>query len=187
MRGERVSVQDEPPKRRLRPFVAAPLLIALLSGCGYHIAGKADLIPKNVRTIYIEPFHNNMQRADIARLLPADLAREFISRTRFKVVNDPKSADAILAGAVTNFVSYSTTADPTTGRSTGAQIILFLNVYLTERETGKSLFQRSGYEFRERYEISENATTYFDESGTAVQRVTRDAARSIVTAILENF
>jgi outer membrane lipopolysaccharide assembly protein LptE/RlpB len=158
-----------------------------LSGCGYHIAGKADLVPKSVHTIAVEPFHNNTQRPDIPRLLADGLAREFLSRTRYKIVSDPKQADAVLTGSVTNFMSFSTTADPATGRSTGAQVILQMNVYLTERATGKSLYQRSGYEFRQIYEISENAVTYFDESGTAIQRVARDAARSIVSAILENF
>jgi hypothetical protein len=157
------------------------------TACGYHIAGKADLMPKTIHTIAIQPFHNGTQRPDIPRLLAADLTREFISRTHYKVVSDPKQADAILAGAIGNFMSFSTTADPVTGRSTGAEVILQLNIYLTERGSGKSLFQRTGYEFRERYEISENVSTYFDESGTAIQRVTRDAARSIVTAILENF
>jgi hypothetical protein len=160
---------------------------AVFSGCGYHIAGKADLIPKSIQTVAIEPFHNGTQRSDIPRLLSAGLSREFIDRTRFKVVSDPKQADAVLNGAITSFVSYSTTADPVTGRSTGAQVILQLNIYLTERATGKSLYQRSGYEFRQQYEISENVATYFDESSTAVQRVARDAARSIVTAIVENF
>jgi outer membrane lipopolysaccharide assembly protein LptE/RlpB len=171
----------------MKPFVVLIALGLLASGCGYQIAGKADLIPKSIHTVAIEPFHNGTQRSDLPRLLSADLAREFLSRTHFKVVSDPTQADAVLTGAITNFVSFSTTADPVTGRSTGAQVILQMNIYLTERTTKKSLFQRAGYEFRERYEISENVATYFDESGTAVQRVTRDAARSILTAILENF
>jgi hypothetical protein len=157
------------------------------SGCGYHAAGKAELMPKSVHTIFIEPFHSGVPRADIPRLLAADLARELLSRTRYKVVSDARQADAVLAGAITTFASGATTTDPNTARSTGAQVILQMNIYLTERATGKVLFQRNGYEFRERYEISENAATYFDESGTAVQRVTRDAARSIVSAILEDF
>jgi hypothetical protein len=159
----------------------------LSSGCGYHVGGQADLMPKSIHTIYIEPFHNGAQRTDINRLLMADLAREFLSRTRYKMANDPRDADAVLAGAVTNLATGATTADPTTGRSTGALLILQMNVYLTERATGKSLFRHDGYDFRERYEISENPSTYFDESSTAVQRVTRDAARTIVTGILENF
>ena len=176
--------------KRILPVLlafAASIGGSVSSGCGYHIAGKAELMPKNIHTIFIEPFHAGTPRADIPRLLAADLAREFLSRTRFQIVSDPKQADAVLAGAITNFVSFSTTTDPVTARSTGAQVILQMNIYMNERTTGKSLFARNGYEFRERYEISENAATYFDESGTAVQRVTRDAARSIVSAILEDF
>ena len=157
------------------------------SGCGYHVAGKAELMPRNIRTIYIQPFHTAIPRADIARLLSADLARELLSRTRYKVVADPRQADAVLAGGISNFFSFSTTTDPVTARSTGAQVILQMNIDLKETGTGKPLFVRNGYEFRERYEISENAATYFDESSTAIQRVTRDAARSVVSAILENF
>jgi len=163
------------------------VVMAASTGCGYHIAGKANLMPANVKTIAVEAFHNNTQRADLARLLPAEVTREFLSRTRYRIVSDEKDADAVLSGVVANFVSYPITADPVNGRSTGAQVILQLDIYLRDRKTGKNLFQRQGYEFRERYEISENVSTYFDESGPAVQRVSRDVARSIVSAILENF
>jgi len=176
-------------KRILAVLLAGGVILggAISSGCGYGIAGKADLMPKSVHTIFIEPFNTGIPRTDLARLLSADLAREFLSRTRFKVVADRGQADAVLAGAITTFSVGATTADPVTSRSTGAQVSMQLNIYLNERVGSKPLFQRNGYEFRERYEISENAATYFDESGTAVQRVTRDAARSIVSAILENF
>ena len=62
-----------------------------------------------------------------------------------------------------------------------------LRLTLTDRATGKVLFSRPGAEFRERYEISTDPAAYFDESGTAMQRVSRDVARSVVTAILEGF
>jgi hypothetical protein len=58
---------------------------------------------------------------------------------------------------------------------------------LTDRKTGKVIYQRSGYEFRERYEISTNLPTYFDESSPAMKRVTRAAAAAVVTSILEAF
>jgi len=170
--------------KRVLPVLLA---CAVSSGCGYRVAGKAELIPKNIRTIYIEPFHAGIPRADIPRLLAADLAREFLSRTRFQIVSDPGHADAVLAGAITNFASGSTTTDPNTARSTGAMVVLQMNIYLTERGTGKSLFQSNGYEFRERYEISVDPTAYFDESGTAAERVSRDVARKVVTDILEAF
>jgi len=177
--------RDESRRGKLR--ACATILCLSLASCGYHIAGKADLMPKSIHTIAIKPFSNSTQRNDLARLLPADISREFISRTHYRIISDVKQADAVMEAAITDFVSFSTTSDPVTGRSTGAEVILHLNVYLTERATGKSLYQRTGYEFRERFEISENPATYFDESSTAVQRLATDAARSIVTAILENF
>jgi hypothetical protein len=173
-----------------RGFSAGALLLLtalLLSSCGYHIGGQAALIPKTVKTIAIPPFGNATPRYQIGRLVPADLAREFHSRTRYTIVTDPAQADAVLTGAVTNFAASPTTTDPVSGRSTGAQVIVILQVTLTERQTGKVLFTRSGYEFRERYEVATDPKTYFDESGTAIQRVSRDLARSVVSAILEAF
>jgi hypothetical protein len=42
-------------------------------------------------------------------------------------------------------------------------------------------------EVRERYQISTNPQQYFDESGTAIMRLSKDVAQSVVSAILENF
>jgi hypothetical protein len=163
------------------------LLAIILSGCGYHVAGKADLIPKNIKTIAIPAFTTNQARPKLTRLLATNIAQEFISRTKYNIVADPNQADAVLKGSLSNFVVYQTISDPTTGRATGATIVATLQITLTERATGKVLFSRSPLEFRERYEISIDPQTYFDESGTAVERVARDAARTVVTAILENF
>jgi outer membrane lipopolysaccharide assembly protein LptE/RlpB len=156
--------------------------------CGYHVGGQADLIPKSIKTIAIPAFRNGSVRYQIAGLLAADVTREFQSRTRYVIVDDPSQADAVLTGSVVNFATLGgTTTDPVTGRATSAQVILTLQITLTDRHTGKDLFARTGFEFRERYEIAKDLTAYFDESGTALKRVSRDAARSVVSAILEAF
>jgi RNase P/RNase MRP subunit p29 len=170
----------------------APLAIAIAGvlfgpGCGYHVSGHADLMPKNIKTIAIPAFGNITTRYQLARLLPADITREFLSRTHYQIVADPNQADAVLAGAVTNFASYPTVSDPVSGRATAAQVVVTLRLTLTNRATGAVLFSRPGAEFRERYEISIDPAAYFDESGTAMQRLSRDVARSVVTAVLEGF
>ena len=75
----------------------------------------------------------------------------------------------MLKGALTNFVAFAAVYDPISGRATGVQVIVTMQITLTERATGKLLFQRTGYEIRERYELSVNPQAYFDESGTAIQ------------------
>ena len=165
----------------------APLALAILalSGCGYHVSGHGDLMPKTVRTIAIKEFGNATTRYKLARTLPSDIGREILSRTRYRIVADPNQADAVLAGSVTNYSAYPTISAG--GRSTTVEAVVTLTVTLTNRATGAVIFTRSSSEFRERYEISGDPKAYFDESGSAMIRLSKDVARSVVSAILEAF
>lgn len=170
--------------RTLGPLL---VLLAATTGCGYHVAGKADLLPKQVKIIAVPAFGNVTTRYKLAERLPADITREFISRTRYQIVADPNQADAVLSGAVINFASYPAVFDPVSQRATGIQVIVTLQMSLTERSTGKLLFNRPRMDVRERYEISVDPTKYFDESDAALARLGQDVARSAVSAILEKF
>lgn len=175
---------------RTRGNRCAMMLAIVLSsaGCGYHIGGQGDLIPKNVKTIAIPTFSNGTVQYRVANLLTADVVREFHSRTRYTIVTNQDQADAVLTGAVVRLdLLGGITTDPVTNRATSSQLVLNVQFTLTDKKTGKVIYQRSGYEFRERYEISTNLPTYFDESSPALKRVTRDAAQGIVTSILEAF
>jgi hypothetical protein len=157
------------------------------SGCGYHVGGHSEVIPKDVKTIAIPAFTTVTTQYRLARLLPSDLTREFISRTRYTIVADPANADLVLNGVLANFNAYGTTSDPVTGRATSGQVVVILNLTLTDRRSGKTLYAQKGLEFRERYEISTNPQNYFDETATAVGRVSQEVARKVVTDIMEAF
>ncbi len=163
------------------------VLALLAAGCGYHVGGNAQWMPKTIHTIAVPAFANGTPRYKLARLLPADITREFHTRTKYTIVADPNQADATLKGTLATASAYPIIFDPTTGRATGVEIIITMQISLVERSTGKTIFTRPAMEFRNRYEISADPQTYFDESGTAVERVATDAARQIVSAILENF
>ena len=145
------------------------------------------MLPKTLHTIAIPTFTNVSTRYTLTDLMPAAITREFISRTKYQIVTDPLQADAVLRGSITNFFSYPTVFDPATGRASTVQLSVFLKITLEERATGKILFTRPSMEVKERYEISVDPKVYFDESGPALQRISRDVARSIVSAVLENF
>jgi hypothetical protein len=174
--------------RKARIGVCAAMLCVLSASCGYHVAGKADLIPKGVHTIAIPAFSNITTRYKLTDHLPQAISHEFIARTRYQVINDQNAADAILRGAVISYFAYPTTIDQVTGRAAGLQVIVTMRVDLVERATGKVLFTRPSFDFRQRYEISTTSTTaYFDESDAGLERLSRDVARDVVTAILEGF
>ena len=159
-----------------------------LGSCGYHVAGQANLVPKTIHTIAVPPFANATVRYKLSDLLPEGISRELIARTHYQVVNDPTQADAVLKGTVINYLAYPTLIDQATGRTSGLQINVRLDVSLVERSTGKVIFARSILDVHERYELSvTDNIQYFDESGAAVERLSKDVARDVVSSILENF
>jgi hypothetical protein len=115
------------------------------------------------------------------------ISREFLTRTRYKVVPDANTADAVLRGAVVTYTFYPTIFDPANGRAAYAELHVMLSISLTERATGKVLLNRPNFDVRETYQISPQATQYFEESDPALKRAGEQVARSIVSAVLENF
>ena len=162
-------------------------LVCLISACGYHVAGKGDLMPATVHSIAVPPFRNATIRYKLTDRLAEAISREFIARTRYQIVNDPDSADAVLRGTVVNYVAYPVVFDQATGRASGLQVNVTLQVSLVERVSGKVIYTRPNFEMHDRYEISQNDNQYFEESDPALARLSKTVARDIVTSILDNF
>jgi TolB-like protein len=161
-------------------------LALLLSNCGYRVAGSTNLLPKNIHTIAVTPFGNLTTQYKLSTYLSEAVSHELIARTGYTIVADPAKADATLSGGIANMFTNATVADPVTGRGTGAQIIVLMQVRLVAKD-GKVLLNRPNLEFRDRYEISVDAKQYLDESQAALSRLSKDVARTVVSAILENF
>jgi len=49
------------------------------------------------------------------------------------------------------------------------------------------LFENSNYTFREQYQVSREVTSFFEEQTPALQRMSHDFARTLVSDILEAF
>jgi hypothetical protein len=168
-------------------FTVLAAALAVFAGCGYHVAGGGDLIPKSVKTIAIPAFGNVTPRQQLARLLTTDVTREFISRTRYQIVDDPRQGDAVLQGTLTEFSVNPIIFDPASGRATTVHVRASLRITLTERATGKIIFSQPRMQWDERYQVSISPQEYFDESGTTIIRVSHAMAQAVVSAVLENF
>jgi hypothetical protein len=167
--------------------VLAVLAMAVGGGCGYHVAGHTDLLPASIHTICVPAFSNLTVKYRLTDHLPEAIAREFISRTRYRIVAEPEQADAVLSGAVINYLSFPTVFDPATGRASTVQFQVTMNIKLTERATGKVLYSAPNMVMKNQYEISTTTRDYFEESDTALDRMSREVARGVVSGILEHF
>ena len=155
--------------------------------CGYHVGGKADLVPKSVQTIAIPAFVSGSVRYRLLDILPQQIGREFIARTKFRIVDNPGEADAVLNGNVNAAQVYPTVLDPNSGIATSVQVLVVVTINFVERTTGRVLYSRPNMAVRHNYSIAVNPHQFFDESGPAFDRVSRDLAHDIVSAIVENF
>jgi outer membrane lipopolysaccharide assembly protein LptE/RlpB len=168
---------------------AALLLVVALctASCGYRFADGNGSLPKTVHMVAIPAFTNLTTRYKLTDQLPEIISREFITRTRYRVVSDANTADAVLRGTVISYSFYPTIFDSINQRAVLAEMHVQLSITLTERATGKVLLSRPNFDVHNTYQISPNATQYFEESDPALKRAGQEVARSIVSAVLQNF
>lgn len=130
---------------------------------------------------------NRSSRYRIEQRLTEALVRELLARTRFRIVPEESAADAVLHGEVTRVESNAVLFDAATGRATTFLVTVHLSVRLVDRASRKVHWQNDDYVFREQYEISTDIASFFEEESPALDRLARDFAARLVSALLENF
>ncbi len=168
--------------------IALALTLGLVGGgCGYHTAGHSVALPQNVHTIAVPGFISQSQTFRIEQIMTDAVVREFNTRTQFHVIHEANAdADAVLRGIVLSASTTPLAYDSQTGRVASALVTVSLQVTLTDRD-GKVLFQNPSYLFHEQYELSRDLPTFFEEDSPAVDRLSRDFARTLVANILEAY
>lgn len=164
------------------------LLLALASaGCGYHSAGHATKLPPELKTLAVPAFLNHTHTYRVEQVLTGAVVREFTSRTHYRIVNQATdSADATLRGDVVTAELAPLTYDSNTGRASSALITVTLKVQLVDRQ-GKVLYENQSYTFREQYQVSREISSFFEEESPALDRLSRDFARTLVSNVLEGY
>jgi hypothetical protein len=170
----------------VKRILIATLIAGTLS-CGYHTGGKADLMPKGIHTIAIPAFSTFTLQYRLVDILPQQIAREFNARTRFRVVESPSDADALLTGSINSAQVWPVVFDPASGKATRIQILISLTINLREQATGRTLYSRPNFTFKQYYDVAADPHQFFDESGPALDRLCRDVAQDVVSSIVENF
>jgi outer membrane lipopolysaccharide assembly protein LptE/RlpB len=160
--------------------------ISFLSGCGYHVAGRSTRLPQSVHVLAVPVFVNQTQTYRIEQILTHDVVREFIGRTRYRVVSTATDSDATLKGTVLSAQASPLTYDAQSGRISSAVVTVTMKVTLTDK-SGRVLFENPNYSFREQYQVSREVTSFFEEETPALQRMSQDFARTLVGDILEAF
>jgi outer membrane lipopolysaccharide assembly protein LptE/RlpB len=187
----------------IRYFIPLLLLAAVAGGCGYHVAGRSDALPKSIHAIAVPAFENKTSSYRIEQKLTSATIREFLEKTPYKITSDPANGDAVLRAQILSveatpllfITTPSTSTTPSTTRATTMLVTVKCQVTLTESATQKVLYHDDNYLFRNEYEISVGSGTdtqaavqnFFEEQDPALDRLAKDFAQRLVAAVTENF
>jgi hypothetical protein len=181
-------------RRRMRRTLcaAACLCVHLVStGCGYALAGRGSFLPAYIRTIGVPTFQNRSTVFNLETLLTQKVRSEFIGRGKYQIVPEATGVDALLTGEVTG-VSIAPASFSATQLASRYAITMIARVELRDIRENKLLWENSSVTFRQEYEATSDntvidAASFFQQDVNALDRMSGEFARTIVSAILEAF
>jgi len=175
--------------RRDRLALSFAVIAAVFAagGCGYHVAGHASNLPSGWTAIAVPAFKNDTTRYRIEQRFTEAVIREFITRTKYRVVQDEQSADAVLHGEVISIETDPVLFNATTGEVTTMLVTVHTKVSLVDNKSEKAVYQNDDMVFRQEYQISTDVNSFFEEQGPALGRMAHDLASHLVADVIEGF
>jgi Lipopolysaccharide-assembly len=159
----------------------------LLGGCGYHVAGRSSHLPAEWQTIAVPAFKNDTTRYRVEQRMTEAVIREFIARTKYRIIQNEDGADAVLHGEVLSVETTPVLFNATTGEVTTMLVIVHTRVQLVDAKTQKPVYHMDDMTFRDEYQISTDVQSFFQEQDPALERMSKDFASKLVGNVLENF
>ncbi len=170
----------------MRLRILATLALLSLTACGYHTVGASAHIPAGIRTLAVPAFTTRAQAFHTEFAFTQAVVHELNTRTKYLIVPKDTDADATLRGVILTQSASPLTYDSSSGQTSSYLITITARVTLTARD-GRVLYQNDALPFREQFQSTQDTTSFIQEDSPAVQRLARDFAQTIVSAILESY
>jgi hypothetical protein len=173
--------------------LASLLVLATLtgSGCGYALAGRGSFLPAYIRTIGIPTFTNRTTVFNVETLLSQKVRSEFIGRGKYQILPEATGVDALLVGEITAVSIQPASLNPQLLASRYA-IAMSARIELRDIRENKVLWENPSVMFRQEYDATGGRSildpaAFFQQDANALERISSEFARTIVSAILEAF
>ena len=168
------------------------VLVTSFAACGYSLAGRGSFLPAHITTIGVPTFVNRTTIFNLETQLTQQVRSEFIGRGRYRILPEAGAeVDALLTGEITS-VTIAPASFSTQQLASRYVITMAARVQLREERDQKILWENPSLMFRQEYEAQSGATVvdpaaFFGQDQNALDRMSADFARTIVSAILEAF
>jgi Lipopolysaccharide-assembly len=126
------------------------LVLLCLIGCGYQFAGRSDLFPKDIHSVYVEPFLNRTRDVGLGAEITTALRGELYRRGELQLVDQADRADAILSGVVRSFDSLTASVNQN-AEVLQFEATLIVDTTFRRREPSEILWRGQGIRLSEIY------------------------------------
>jgi Lipopolysaccharide-assembly len=172
-------------------LVAVVLAVAVQCGCGYSLSGRGSFLPAYIKRIGIPQFTNNTTIFDLDRRVTDKVRTEFIGRGKWTIVPDSTGVDGVLIGTV-SAVTLSPVGFNNQQQATRYALAMTGTVEFKDLTTNKVLWSNPAMSYREEFDVPASSntldpTTFFGQDANALDRLSNEFARALVSAILEAF
>jgi len=172
-------------------LVAVGLAILVQSGCGYSLAGRGSFLPAYIRRIGIPLFTNATTVFDLDQRVTQKVRAEFIGRGKWTIVPEQTGVDGLVSGTITG-VTLTPVAFNQQQQATRYALAMTGSVEFKDMQTNKILWTNPAMSYREEFDVPASANTldtqtYFGQDANALDRLSNEFARALVSAILEAF
>jgi hypothetical protein len=170
-----------------KPILLAIMLSMIVDVCGYKPAGKGKSLPADIKTIAVPVFQNSSLKYRVEQRFTGAVIDEILKRARaLQVVTTQENADAVLNGDIRGFRASGSILDDR-GRTRVWDVRIVVSVVVRDLRSHKILFQNPRMVFEGQYELSDDPQSFFNEENSAVDRIAKDFAQTIVTTIMEGL
>ena len=166
---------------RFRKLVLPLLMVACLTGCGYRLAARKGDVGSG-QTISVPTFINGTSTYRIEQRMSESVRKELARRTHYRVTSED-TGDVVLRGEVLGYNTSPTVFD-LSGRAAQYALGLSMKVSITERATGKVLFENNSMNLRETFQLSQSAGDFVPEDPGAVDRLAESFASAVVASLV---
>jgi lipopolysaccharide assembly LptE-like protein len=130
--------------------------VLIATSCGYRFSDESTFLPKDLKTLYIEPFINRSRDIGIEKEMTSALRSEFYRKGQLKIVDQIEQADAILNGVVRSVENHVATVNRRDEvlQYEGAMIV---DITLRRREPDQIIWQNQAMRLSQIYSGSRAA------------------------------
>lgn len=180
------------PIQRSLLALTSLLVVALASAaCGYALAGRGSFLPSHIQVIGVPTFTNQTPYFELDQIFTEKVRSELIGRGRYKVLPDSTGVDAVLSGQITTLTiaPVSFTQQQQASRYVATVIA---NVSLRDTVDNKVIWQNPSLTLREEFDAASGTdaldpNAFFGQGTNALQRLSTEFGRTVVSSILEAF